>query len=83
MGDHFLRLRAEMKLPGIGELEFRVESKDAQSCTVRQTARFRPLGLLGMLYWYSILPAHGLVFGKMLRGLKREAENRAIKEEMH
>jgi hypothetical protein len=38
------------------------------------TARFQPRGLLGILYWYSVLPLHGLVFAGMLRGLQRAAE---------
>jgi hypothetical protein len=38
------------------------------------TARFRPRGLLGILYWYAVLPLHGIVFTGMLRGLKRAAE---------
>jgi hypothetical protein len=40
------------------------------------TARFRPRGLLGILYWYSVLPLHHIVFGGMLRGIKRAAEGR-------
>ena len=35
------------------------------------TARFRPRGLLGIAYWYSVLPPHGIVFRGMLRGLVR------------
>jgi hypothetical protein len=38
------------------------------------TARFRPHGLLGIAYWYAVLPLHGIVFSGMLRGLVREAE---------
>jgi hypothetical protein len=38
------------------------------------TARFRPRGLLGIAYWYAVLPLHGLVFAGMLRGLQRAAE---------
>jgi hypothetical protein len=38
------------------------------------TARFRPKGVFGILYWYSVLPLHNIVFGGMLRGIKRAAE---------
>ena len=38
------------------------------------TARFRPKGLFGLLYWYSVLPLHSIVFGGMLRGIQRTAE---------
>ncbi|WP_182866910.1 SDR family oxidoreductase [Stieleria mannarensis] len=69
-----LRLRAEMKLPGDAELDFQVSSIDDQSTRVTMTARFRPSGLLGLAYWYAVLPLHGLVFPVMLRGIKRDAE---------
>jgi hypothetical protein len=61
-----LRLAAEMKLPGRAWLEFEV-SGDARGCTIRQTAIFDPLGLLGKAYWYSVYPFHQFVFGGMLR----------------
>jgi hypothetical protein len=38
------------------------------------TARFRPRGLLGIAYWYSVLPLHGIVFRGMLKGIARAAE---------
>lgn len=69
-----LRLRAEMKLPGEASLEFRIEPLNGQRSRLVQTARFRPRGLFGLLYWYSVLPLHAIVFGGMLRSLKRQAE---------
>lgn len=39
-----------------------------------QTARFKPKGLLGIGYWYTVAPLHGLVFPAMLRGIRQEAE---------
>ena len=63
-----LRLAAEMKLPGRAWLEFEV-SGDARGSTIRQTATFDPLGLLGRAYWYSVYPFHQFVFGGMLRGI--------------
>ncbi len=39
------------------------------------TARYRPKGILGILYWYSVLPFHGIVFKGMLKGIKRSAES--------
>lgn len=59
-----LLLYAEMKLPGEAWLEF--EIKDNR---LYQTATFRPLGLLGRLYWYSVLPFHGFIFNGMLKEL--------------
>ena len=59
-----LLLYAEMKLPGEAWLEFRVRQH-----TVIQTATFRPLGVLGRLYWYIVLPFHGFIFPGMLRNI--------------
>jgi uncharacterized protein YbjT (DUF2867 family) len=59
-----LLLYAEMKLPGEAWLEF--EIKDNR---LYQTATFRPLGLWGRLYWYSVLPFHGFIFNGMLKEL--------------
>jgi len=59
-----LLLFAEMKLPGEAWLEFNiVDSK------LVQTATFRPLGLLGRLYWYAVLPFHGIIFNGMINAL--------------
>jgi uncharacterized protein YbjT (DUF2867 family) len=63
-----LLLFAEMKLPGEAWLEFRIDKDDV----LHQTATFRPLGLWGRIYWYSVLPFHGFIFRGMIReiGLK-------------
>jgi len=66
--NHFLRLAAEMKLPGRAWLEFEVTGDDFSS-TIRQTAIFDPVGLLGLIYWYALYPLHQLVFAGMLRGI--------------
>jgi len=60
-----LLLFAEMKLPGEAWLEFRIDDQDI----LHQTATFRPLGLLGRLYWYSVLPLHGFIFRGMIRNI--------------
>jgi uncharacterized protein YbjT (DUF2867 family) len=67
-----LRLQAEMRLPGRAWLEFEVEG-DARRSTIRQTAIFDPVGLLGLAYWYALYPLHRLVFAGMLRNLARAA----------
>lgn len=41
---------------------------------IRQTAIFDPVGLLGILYWYSVYPLHQFVFGGMLRNIANAAE---------
>jgi uncharacterized protein YbjT (DUF2867 family) len=71
-----LELTAEMKLPGLATLSFEVDSPSEQPSETRlvMTARFRPRGLFGILYWYSVVPLHGVVFNQMIRGLIRAAE---------
>jgi hypothetical protein len=57
-----LLLYAEMKLPGEAWLEFKIDDHNI----LTQTATFRPLGVLGRLYWYAILPFHGYIFNGMI-----------------
>jgi uncharacterized protein YbjT (DUF2867 family) len=62
-----LLLFAEMKLPGEAWLEFRIDNHNI----LHQTATFRPLGLWGRLYWYSVLPFHGFIFRGMIRNIAK------------
>lgn len=57
-----LLLFAEMKLPGEAWLDFQI--KDGK---LIQEATFRPVGLLGRLYWYAVLPFHGYIFNGMIK----------------
>ncbi|MBK9119255.1 MAG: SDR family oxidoreductase [Phycisphaerales bacterium] len=70
-----LQLRAEMKLPGEAALEFRIEPLGTTGSRLVQSARFKPRGLLGLAYWYTVLPLHHYVFSGMLQGIRRTAEN--------
>jgi uncharacterized protein YbjT (DUF2867 family)/uncharacterized protein YndB with AHSA1/START domain len=69
-----LRLRAEMRVPGLAWLEMTVEPRGASGSTYTQRALFHPRGLLGHLYWWSVAPFHGIVFGGMLRNIVSAAE---------
>jgi uncharacterized protein YbjT (DUF2867 family) len=71
--DHRVRLAAEMKVPGRAWLEFEVDG-EAMGSTIRQTAMFDPVGLLGLIYWYSLYPLHYVVFAGMLRGIVQAVE---------
>ena len=71
--DHLVSLRAEMRLPGEALLDFRIEPRNKTQCILRQTALFQPRGLLGLLYWYAVLPFHRLVFRGMLAGIQHDA----------
>jgi hypothetical protein len=84
--DRRLALRAEMKLPGEALLEFTLDPADpadpaeagrAQRTILTQTARFRPKGLVGIAYWYAVLPLHQVVFSGMLAGIRRTSEQLA------
>ncbi len=79
-GGEQLELRAEMLLPGEATLTFEVVSHEnsGETCELIQTARFKPRGLAGLLYWYGVAPFHGIVFNGMLRGVARSAERRAV-----
>ena len=72
--EKFLRLRAEMKVPGLAWLELQVGSMDEGTTTFHHRALFHPHGLLGHLYWWSVLPFHGIVFGGMQRNIAKAAE---------
>ncbi|MGE3958124.1 MAG: SDR family oxidoreductase [Vicinamibacterales bacterium] len=68
-----LRLAAEMKVPGRAWLEFEAVPAPGGGTTIHQTAVFDPMGLWGLLYWYSLVPVHGFIFGGMLREIARRA----------
>jgi Protein of unknown function (DUF2867)/NAD(P)-binding Rossmann-like domain len=70
--DRLLRLAAEMRVPGQAWLQFEVEGDEHRS-RIRQTAIFDPTGLAGLLYWYTLLPFHRLVFAGMLDGIALQA----------
>ncbi|BDQ03592.1 SDR family oxidoreductase [Ignavibacterium sp.] len=63
-----LLLYAEMKLPGEAWLEFKIVERNGKNY-LQQTATFRPKGLLGRLYWYSVLPFHYFVFDGMAENI--------------
>ncbi|MFD6108621.1 SDR family oxidoreductase [Streptomyces yangpuensis] len=69
-----LRLRAEMRLPGLAWLEMYAERDDEGRTRYRQRALFHPRGLAGHAYWWSVSPFHALVFGGMARNIARTAE---------
>jgi uncharacterized protein YbjT (DUF2867 family) len=68
-----LRLRAEMRNPGLAWLEFTITPDDG-GCILRQRAVFLPRGLAGHTYWWSVAPFHAFVFPVMARGIVQQAE---------
>ena len=75
----FLRLRAEMKVPGKAWLEMSVEPDDNGGSTYRQRAVFFPAGLAGRAYWFAILPFHGVIFAGMAARITAAATSIAEK----
>ena len=69
-----LRLRAEMRVPGPGLARVATWNTSAGTTVLRQRATFAPHGLAGHLYWWAVAGFHGIVFGGMIRGLVRKAQ---------
>lgn len=78
-----LRLRAEMRVPGLAWLEMYAEPDPAHEgrSRYRQRALFHPRGLLGHLYWWAVSPFHAAVFGGMARNIAHAAEQTARGED--
>lgn len=72
---HLLRLRAEMRLPGLAWLELIVDTDDQDRTVFRQRALFHPRGLLGQIYWAAVRPFHRVIFGGMQRNIAEAAES--------
>jgi hypothetical protein len=69
----FLRLRAEMKVPGLAWLELRA-SPEGGGSRYDQRAVFFPQGLAGRLYWLAVLPFHGFIFRGMANRITATAD---------
>ncbi|GLP65411.1 NAD(P)-dependent oxidoreductase [Streptomyces sp. TUS-ST3] len=78
-----LRLRAEMRLPGLAWLEMGVAADEDGRIRYRQRALFHPHGLLGHAYWWCVSPFHSIVFGGMARNIARAAAGSAGREPKH
>ncbi|MFF0410545.1 SDR family oxidoreductase [Kitasatospora sp. NPDC004745] len=68
-----LRLRAEMRLPGLAWLELSVTADGDHGAHYRQRALFHPHGLAGHAYWWSVAPFHTFVFSGMARNITERA----------
>jgi hypothetical protein len=69
-----------MRVPGRAWLEMRAEPTDDGGSVYRQRAVFFPRGLGGRLYWFSILPFHGVIFTGMANRITAAAESEAAAE---
>jgi len=75
-----LRLRAEMKVPGLAWLDLGCEPGADGGAVYRQRAVFFPSGLSGRLYWLAVLPFHGFIFRGMANRITAAAEHAAAAE---
>lgn len=64
-----LLLFAQMKVPGEAWLEFKIQDNK-----LIQSAYFYPRGILGRLYWYSMLPMHYFIFKNMIKGILKNSK---------
>lgn len=71
-----LILFLEMKAPGSGVLEFTIQP-EGNLHRITATASFHPTGLPGLLYWYSLMPLHLLIFKGITRTIAHEAQIQA------
>lgn len=71
--DRLLRLRAEMKLPGRGWLQFEAKPDQDGKTELIQTAYFAPKGLFGLIYWYGIYPLHSFIFARTIEAVAQRA----------
>lgn len=70
--DEMLLLRAEMKLPGMGWLEFRI---DRENHINRLSVRvyYQTSTLFGKIYWYLFLPSHKYILSHMIKEIERRS----------
>ena len=68
-----------MKAPGAGVLEFRVDD-DGSERRVSMQAYWHPAGVVGLLYWYALLPAHAFLFRGSTRAIARRGAVRRSSE---
>jgi len=67
----FLRLRADMKMPGKAWLQFEAIPEDGGTRLI-QRLLFEPVGLTGIATWYALDPVRRLLFGRLVQSLAKE-----------
>lgn len=67
-----LKMKADMKMPGIATLQFEIHTVLSGFSEVNLTASYVTDSPWGKLYWWCLYPIHYVLFRKMLRGLKKQ-----------
>ncbi len=68
-----LLLRAEMKLPGKGWLEFSIDEIGRGARKLSSTAYFDTNSLFGHMYWYAFTPFHHYIFTHLIEQIERRS----------
>jgi len=76
-----LRLRSEMKTPGIAWLQWQLTPKEKKKALLLQTSFFAPKGLLGWLYWYAAYPLHKLIYRTLIDQIATRAISSKSKQD--
>ncbi len=71
--ERHLLLRAEMLLPGRAWLEFNIND-NGNARTLQIKAWFHTRTLFGRLYWYALVPFHGIVFNDLIKGIEHTSK---------
>jgi uncharacterized protein YbjT (DUF2867 family) len=69
-----LTLAFGMRAPGAGVLELELTPLAEGRTRLTATAYWHPAGLWGLMYWYSLEPAHRIIFNGLTREICRRAE---------
>jgi uncharacterized protein YbjT (DUF2867 family) len=68
-------LKADMKLPGSAWIEFRAEKDERSERTkFSQITYFAPHGLMGYLYWWTLLPIHRFIFDRLITKVAKASQ---------
>lgn len=82
--DRRVLLRAEMKLPGMAWLDFKITQDNGKSC-FSITASFYTKTILGKIYWYLFFPFHHFIFNDLMKQIiassRKPSENKQIPSE--
>lgn len=69
-----LSLSFGMRAPGAGVLEFDIKPISQKETSITATAYWHPAGFLGLAYWFSLEPAHKIIFRGLTQEICRRAE---------
>ena len=69
-----LTLSFGMRAPGAGVLEFDIAPVSDRRSRITATAYWHPAGVLGLAYWFSMEPAHRVIFKGLTAEIGRRAE---------